>query len=367
MNILLIDNSALTSISGVLCCEPKTGGFVSELQSLGHKVTMYGQIVDDTSNIHSFNIAKNGISVVGYLRKKNKLINYIFLYLMIIPQILKNDFVYIFYPTAFKYVAILCWLMNKPYGLYVRGQNDLSSKSTNFIFKKSLLIFTVAEFFTKKIKNITLKNNVFTVKPMINLDDTDICDIDKSFISKNKFNILFLARIEKDKGIEEFIYAISELKNKHNFEVTVIGEGSWLSQAINLCEMIGIENIVKFKGAIFDSNEIKKNYIEADLYVLPTYHEGFPRTLYEAMIFGTPILTTFVGGIPGLMINKYNCLKIEPQSVSSITDTIDYALNNYLEMKKYAKNAISTVKPIIASSRDSHAQHLSSLVNNLFL
>lgn len=363
MKILLIDNTSLTPINGSLCCEPKTGGFASELQSLRHQVTMYGQIVEDTNNIHTYNILDNGISVVGYLRKKNKLLNYLFLYFMVIPQIFKSDFVYLFYPSAFKYVAFLCWIMNKPYGLYVRGQNDLSSKSSGFIFYKSSVIFTVADFFTEFLKKSTLNKNIFTIKPMINLDEKDIVH-ERVFDSKEPFKILFLARIEKDKGIEEFIYAISKLKIQFNLEVDVVGDGFWLSQAIDLCKVLEIENIVNFKGAIFDQNEIKKNYIEANLYVLPTYHEGFPRTLYEAMIFGTPILTTFVGGISGLMVNKYNCLEIKPKSISSIVDAIGYAFNNYPEMKKYAKNAISTVQPLVASSRDSHAQHLSSLIKN---
>lgn len=365
MRVLLLDNTGLTPLNGSLCCEPKTGKFASDLKSLGHDVTMYGQIVEDNCNIHSFDIVNNSISVVGYLRKKNKLINYIFLYLMVIPQILKSDFVYIFYPTAFKYVAILCWLMRKPFGLYVRGQNDLNSRTTQFIFNRSLLIFTVSDLFTEYIKNITSKKNIFTIKPMIDLSDTDIV-YDRSYNLKEGFKILFLARVEKDKGIEEFLYAISKLKTKFNFEVGIVGEGAWLKHAIDLCKILGVEDIVNFKGAVFDKSEIMKNYIKANLYVLPTYHEGFPRTLYEAMIFGTPILTTFVGGIPGLMIDKYNCLEIKPQSISSIVDGIEYAFNNYSDLQKYAKNAIATVKPIVDSSRKSHAHHLSSLINDFY-
>jgi glycosyltransferase involved in cell wall biosynthesis len=363
MKILLIDNTSLTPANGSLCCEPKTGGFASELQSLGNHVTMYGQIVEDTNNIHAFDIVDNGISVIGYLRKKNKLFNYLFLYFMVIPQILRSDFVYIFYPSAFKYVAFLCWFFRKPYGLYVRGQNDLKSTSSKLLLREADLVFTVADFFSKYIKGINKNNNVYTVKPMINLNETDI--IYNKNIQKNKyFKILFLARIEKDKGIEEFLYSISEIKGNFLFNVDIVGEGAWLNKAIDLCKTLEIEDLVTFKGAIFDKDEIKKIYMNAHLYILPTYHEGFPRTLYEAMIFGTPILTTFVGGISGLMVDKFNCLEIKPQSISSIVEGINYAFNNYPEMRKYAKNAIGTVKPIVASSRDSHAQHLNSLINN---
>ena len=363
MKILLIDNSSLTPVDGTLCCEPKTGGFALELKQLGNKVTMYGQIVAQENNIHSFDIIKNNISVVGYRRNKNKLINYIFLYLMVIPQILRSDFIYIFYPSAFKYIAMLCWLLGKPYGLYVRGQNDLDSKSSKFIYKKSKAIFTVTDHFTNYIKEISSKESVFSIKPMIDLNENDIC-YDRKFFKKDNFKILFLARIEKDKGIEELIYAIAQLniQNKYKFEVDVVGEGSFLKNAIELSKKNNIDNIVNFKGAIFDKNIIKEMYTQSDLYILPTYHEGFPRTLYEAMIFGIPVITSFVGGISGVMINKYNCLEIKPKSVDSILNVLMYAFSNYSEMQSYAKNSFETVKPIISSSRQTHAQHLNMFI-----
>lgn len=365
MKILLIDNSSLTPVNDSLCCEPKTGGFSSELKSLGHQVTMYGQIIEDKNNIHSFDILKNDICVVGYKRKKNKFINYIFLYLMIIPQIIKNDFIYIFYPNSFKYISILCWILNKPYGLYIRGENDLCSKESKYIYKKSKVIFTVTDYFSKIIKKISSKEMIFSIKPMIDLNQNDIF-FDREYRVEGKFKILFLARIEKDKGIEEFLYAISDLINrkKYKIEVDVVGSGGFLENAKAIAKELNILDVVDFKGAIFDKNIIREMYIQSNLYVLPTYHEGFPRTLYEAMIFGTPIITTFVGGIPGIMEDGFNCLKIEPKSVSSIVNALEYSFENYPDMQNHAKNGMETVRLIVDSSRLSHASHLSSVLNN---
>src|SRR5690606_31957169 len=125
----------------------------------------------------------------------------------------------------------------------------------------------------------------------------------------------------------------------------------FLKKAIDISSKIGISESINFKGAVFDTQKIKDFYLKADIYILPTYHEGFPRTLYEAMIYGTPIITTFVGGIPYLMKDKFNCLKIEPKSVESIVDALVYSINNYEKMLDCAKNAQTTVKPIIRSSR----------------
>lgn len=366
MKILLIDNSSLTPIGESLCCEPKTGGFALELQNLGNQVTMYGQIVKQENNIHSFDIENHDISVVGYMRKKNKLINYIFLYLMVIPNIIKSDFIYIFYPSAFKYVAILCWLLGKPYGLYVRGENDLQSSTSKFIYKRSKVVFTVTEYFTNFIKKIIRKDNVFSIRPMISLSDNDII-YNKDYKSKNKIKILFLARVEKDKGIEELLYAFYKLKEKYDFEAEIVGAGEFLQYAIDIANDLALSDIVKFRGAIFDDQKLKNFYVNSDLYILPTYHEGFPRTLYEAMIFGTPIITTFVGGISGIMKHQYNCLEIKSKSVSSIVDAIEYAIQNYSEMEKYAYNGLKTVAPIVDSSRLSHAQHLNMLIKKTAL
>lgn len=365
MKILLIDNSSLTPVNDSLCCEPKTGGFASELNSLGHQITMYGQIIEDKNNIHSFDILKNDISVVGYIRKKNKFINYIFLYLMVIPQVIKNDFIYIFYPNSFKYISIICWILRKPYGLYIRGENDLYSRKSKYIYKKSKVIFTVTDYFSKIIKRISSKEMIFSIKPMIDLNQNDIF-FNREYRVGNKFKILFLARIEKDKGIEEFLHAISDLLNrkKYNIEINIVGSGGFLENAKAIAKELNILDVVDFKGAIFEKNKIREMYVESNLYVLPTYHEGFPRTLYEAMIFGTPIITTFVGGIPGIMEDGFNCLKIEPKSVISIVNALEYSFENYLDMQNHAKNGMETVRLIVDSSRLSHASHLSSILNN---
>ena len=121
---------------------------------------------------------------------------------------------------------------------------------------------------------------------------------------------------------------------------------------------MSLSNTVKLKGPYYDSNQIKELYLSSDLFILPSYHEGFPRTIYEAMIFGTPIITTFVGGIPNLMVNKYNCYKIEPYSVDSIVEVLDEVLNNYIAVENIVLNAFTTVNKVLNEKKLSHAECL---------
>lgn len=364
MKILLLDNSSLTPIDCFLFCENKTGQFAAELKRLGNKVTMFGQVVEKENTVHAFNLEENGIDVIGIKRKKNKVINYLLLYFLMIPRIIKADFVYIFYPSAFKYVSVLCWLLRTPYGVYIRGEQGVQSQSSKWIYKRAFVIFTVTDYFTQMVNKITNKNTAHSIRPMIPLTEKDLV-VDRSYIAKEHYTILFLGRVEADKGVEELLQAVKLLEQeKYSFTLNLVGNGGFLPKAKELVNQLDMANIVSIKGAILDPAQVRQLYLDADLYVLPTYHEGFPRTLYEAMVFGTPIITTFVGGIPAIMVAGHNCLEIRSKSVESIVDTVEYAINNYAELAVYAKNASKTVVPIIDSDRLSHAAHLTSMLNN---
>lgn len=364
MKILLLNNAAFSMINNDYFIEPKTGGFAKELKELGNDVTLYGQKVEAKDTIHSFSLKKNGLKISGLKRKRNKVLNYLLLYFRIIPEIIKSDFVYIFYPTAFKYVPFICKLFKIKYGLYVRGEQGLNDKTSHCLYKNAFVIFTVSDYFTNSIRQIISKDVVHTIRPMISLTEKDII-FDRKYKIKEKINILFLGRVTDDKGVGELLQAIRVLKQKgYNLRLNLVGNGEFMQEAISLTKKYDIEDVVSIKGAIFNTDKIKNLFTSADLYVLPTYHEGFPRTLYESMIFGTPIITTFVGGIPALMKDGYNCKEIKPKSVESIIEGLEFAINNYSKMAEYASNARNTVSDIVDSKRMTHVEHLNQIIKN---
>lgn len=364
MKILLFDNSGMNFQDGDYLIEPKTGSFAKELKELGNDVTFYGQFLPATkNNIHVFGIKKNGLKALGYRRKRSKLLNYILLYIKAIPFVIKSDFLYFFYPNAFKYLIFICILFKKKYGLYIRSQNSLNNKYSHFIYKRAYTVFTVSDSFSDVVNNISKRVVANTIRPMTPFSEKDIL-IDREYKLKNKYKILYLGRVTFDKGIEELLKAIKILKdNNYQFTLTIVGNGEFYQEAKKISDKLDISDIVFFNGPEFNPEKIRNYYIESDIYILPTYHEGFPRTLYEAMIFGTPIITTFVGGIPGIMKDGFNCKEIKPKSIESIVEKIEFAFNNYPEMIGYAKNGFDTVAKIVDSKRLSHAESLNKKIN----
>ncbi|KAF5039733.1 Glycosyltransferase Gtf1 [anaerobic digester metagenome] len=364
--ILVIPNTGISKLENDFSVEKNTGEFAFELQTFGNIVTFYGQIIKEVNNIHTYKILENKLRIKGLNRQKNKILNYILLYLRIIPEVFKSDFIYIFYPTSFKYVTFLCKILNKKYGLYIRGMEDMHGTVSYWIYKHSFAVFTVSDYFTSFVNKVTLEEKASTIRPMLPFSEKDIIS-DRKYNRNKHYNILFLGRIAKEKGIQELIYAAEKIKEKRkDFIINIVGDGEYYEHAENLIQRLDLTEHINLLGGIYDTEQIKKNYLQSDIYILPTYHEGFPRTLYEAMIFGTPIVTTFVGGISSIMKDMYNCLEIKPKSIESITSVLIFAMDNYSLMMNYAENGKKTVNNIVNSTRLSHARELNNKIKRAY-
>lgn len=348
--------------NGRMYCVEGTGNFARELVGLGNEVTMFGQNIVDPSSISNFDIEANGINVKSYSRGKVKVWDYLKLYFHALLAASKSDFVYLFYPTSYSYFALLCSLFGIKYGLYIRGTVGVDSRISKMIYRKASLVCTVSDVFTEKVNSVNKKRIAHTIKPMTPYSEKDI--IDRVYKNPHAFNIMLLCRIEKEKGIRELLNAIATLQKKtqHSFHLNIAGDGGYLAAAKLMVDNLGINSYVTFIGAVNDRVEKRKLFESADIYVLPTYHEGFPRTLYEAMIYGTPIITTMVGGIPALLKDGVNCLAIEKQSVNSIVDKLTYAMEHYDEMIQYALTAKGVVSKVVDSHRPTHAQDVHNAI-----
>lgn len=364
MKIVIVDNSSISRINGHHFTNALNGIFIKELVEIGISLTYFQFESLSNNNISSFDLENNDVICVSLSQKSNKIWNYLSAYLKAIKIIKASDFVYLYYPNSFKYIAFLCLLLRKPYGLYIRGMKGINDKLSHYIYKHAYTVFTVSDYFTHMVNQITGKDIAHTIRPMIPYTDDDVV-IGRNYVEREEYNILFLGRIAADKGLAELMRAAKQHHNKgHRFKLKVVGNGEFCPQLSKLVEDMDLRHYVSLEGPVYDNDKKADYYKNADLYILPTYHEGFPRTLYEAMIFGTPIITTFVGGIPALMKDKENCLRIEPHSADSIEDAMAYAMNHYEEMGEMAKNATKLVSTIVDSKRPSHARQLYQIIQD---
>lgn len=356
MNLLIINSDALFEKNGEYYIHKNTGVFIDKLISKGLYVSMFHFKKDLSPNtVSDYKIDLSKIKIYGVKRSKFKLVSHLRATLSLVRQIKSIDFLYLFYPNAFFYSVFIALLLRKPYSIYLRGERNYKSPLSNFIYRHAKFVTSISPSFTQHV--ISVKGKSITIKPMIDFDINDIPD--KVFKNNlNSYNLLYIGRVEKDKGIFELIEAVKILKKNNitNFKLNIIGNGVHYKQIEDLIVDGKVQEQVELHGVITDKETIKKFYIEADIFVFPSHHEGFPRVLYEAMIFKVPIITTFVGSIPYLMKDSYNCFKIQVNDPESIADKLAYAMNNSNQISFITNNAADTIKNYLKTNNLSHEQ-----------
>jgi len=280
--------------------------------------------LNDIKDINVVDLGLNKLQVTGLFK--------IFAYLRGIIKtgfyLLGNQsFVYIYFPgPAPLLTALLCALMGKKYALYVRGvwkTTGLYHIVSRYVFRKAQFIFTTGTGFRDIISKYN--KNVEPVYPMTTFDVRSVADMKRNKTNDIK-NLLFVGHIRKRKGILDVVTSISLLKKQGIIVcLKVIGGGDSndVAELQKLVAQLSVSDEVKYIGHVSDARQLEKHFQKADLFLYPSYYpEGFPRVVFEAMIFGMPIICTILTGMRGFMEDKVNCLEVPAESAQSITDAI---------------------------------------------
>jgi len=266
---------------------------------------------------------------------------------------------------------ILSKLLNKKIIVSIHGWNKNYEKwvenhpvsTFRLLYKRVNACIVLASEFKNKLLEWGFKKEIF-LEPTI-VDENLVSDFNNQHIlekihKKNKyFTILFLARIEKDKGIIETLKTYQILKEKFNsIQLIIAGEGSCLNKAKDFSIKNNLQDII-FTGYVSGPKKIKI-FMESDVYLFPTtYGEGMPISLLEAMAFGLPIITRPMGGIKDFFENErmgFITESKDPKIFAKLTQTfienkdltLNISINNYNYAKEhfYASVAIKRLEKI---------------------
>jgi glycosyltransferase involved in cell wall biosynthesis len=184
-------------------------------------------------------------------------------------------------------------------------------------------VFTVSADLGRKLADIGIpKDRLEVVYNGVNGEVFNVRDRAEARLSVglplNKKIILFVGRISREKGCFELLTAFAKLrKDKEDLILVVAGYGALLPELKAIAKSLGILDSVIFPGPVPHSS-LSNWYSSADLFCLPSYMEGIPNVVMEAMSSGIPVVATNVGGIPevldslaGIMIAPRDAIKLE--------------------------------------------------------
>jgi glycosyltransferase involved in cell wall biosynthesis len=217
--------------------------------------------------------------------------------------------------------------------LHIIAKRDMLCKLFNFIFQKNTLQVVLASSFKNDLEKLNPKKKANIIITTTAIDKSQI--IKPLLHKENKpIKVLFLARIQDLKGVEELVDAIGQLKQKeklNEFKFSIVGHENKIGYTNELKKKLDFYGVksekANFLGRI-SGQEKYQLYASHDIYVLPSYSEGCPNSLLEALASGLFCITTRVGALSDIIIPKVNGLFVNTKDSNDLTNTLLYCSSN---------------------------------------
>jgi glycosyltransferase involved in cell wall biosynthesis len=200
------------------------------------------------------------------------------------------------------------------------------------MFEKADLVICLSESWNRAVHDIAPSAKVKVIFNSINLPALQKTEVKCG----NTVQIVFLGLIGERKGVFDLLEVVKCLIDdnyKVNFSIAGNGDTERLISEINrmnICEQ------VKYLGWI---NEQQRDALfrGADIFVLPSYAEGMPMSILEAMSYCLPIISTPVGGIPELVVDGETGFLVEPGDLQSLFEKITDLVTNKAKRDRFGQ------------------------------
>lgn len=160
----------------------------------------------------------------------------------------------------------------------------------------------------------------------------------------DKKYILFAGSMDREKGLFDLVdcgrYICSE---RSDISFILAGSGRDLNKLKRKARKAGLQDRFKFLGQV-EKDQLVKLYQNATLFVLPSYHEGLPTVLLEAMSCGLPIIATDVRGNRDVISDGENGILVPPRAPKKLAEAICYLLEDEKTKKTLGENARKTIE-----------------------
>lgn len=169
-------------------------------------------------------------------------------------------------------------------------------------------------------------------------------DFRRQYAADHEKIILFMGRLVYEKGVQHLVSAMPKiLAGYHDAKLVIAGKGGMTDELKAQVNTMGISNKVYFTGYM-DAKQVCKMYKCADVSVFPSTYEPFGIVALEAMLSGTPVVVSDIGGLNEIVSHGENGMKSYAGNPNSIADSILALLYNPQLSANVVKNAKNMVK-----------------------
>ncbi|HWI37914.1 MAG TPA: glycosyltransferase family 4 protein [Burkholderiales bacterium] len=213
--------------------------------------------------------------------------------------------------------------------------------SLGWFLKRADVVMVPCEAMRSWVRSVARMSDVVVAPPPV--------AIEVPAVSSKPNLVLFLGRLEAEKGIYDLLEAVAAVRaNVPDLRLVCAGEGDRIGVA-RYAERLGIADAVKFTGWVGPSG--KRALLEhAAVFALPSYKEALPASLIEAMGAGIPVIASPVGGIPEVVVDGATGFLVG----AGDTKSLRRALDRLLADRALARRMGEAARQAVFSKFDAH-------------
>ncbi len=225
-----------------------------------------------------------------------------------------------------------------------QARRDPLAKATGFLSEINLALSNKVIAYSEKIIE---ERGLNKYKEKVSIAHEHFIDFDKFGMQKplsERDNLVgYIGRLSGEKGILNFIQALPVISSKRDgISFRIGGDGALRGKVEEHLDKTNLNRKVNFVGWI-PHNELPKHLNDLKLLVLPSYTEGLPNIMLEAVACGTPVLATAVGAIPDVIKDGETGFIMEDNSPECIARNVIRTLS-HPNLEQIAENAHALVE-----------------------
>jgi glycosyltransferase involved in cell wall biosynthesis len=232
-----------------------------------------------------------------------------------------------------------------PFSLTVHGPDEFYQVNEQQLEKKfsaANFIICISDF----AKSQVMKYTAFKDWGKLHVNNLGV-DANLFYPTKKKNTVprlLCVGRLCNEKGQGVLIQAAKILVERGiNFDINFVGDGPDRENLTAFSRDNKLDEKITFVGKV-NHDQVQILQREADIFVIPSFAEGIPIVLMEAMASGTPCVTTHITGIPELFTHNHDGLLVRPGNAMMLADALEKLIVDVALRERITKAALITVK-----------------------
>jgi glycosyltransferase involved in cell wall biosynthesis len=223
-------------------------------------------------------------------------------------------------------VCLLARLARRPYLLHVHGSefadfygecSPAARRLVRAVLARASLVLALSEAWRTTLQQISPRARIEVLMNAVPLPPAD-----GRPAPGPQPTLLFFGEIARHKGVFELARAFAQVANElPELRLLYAGTGSGVEETRRLVEQFGLGGRVEFTGWL-QAERKQATLAGATMFVLPSFVEGMPMALLEAMSFGLPVIATPVGGVPEIVTHGLDGLLVPAGDIDALAAAI---------------------------------------------